>query len=76
MEEVHILDQGGDIWRKRREPASKQVSGPVDGSYEQVILFQQDAFKAALCNLVILDRIKFSKITSGRFAALINIANS
>jgi hAT family C-terminal dimerisation region len=76
LEEVHILDQGGDIWRKRRELASTQASGPVDGSYERIIPFQQDAFKAALCKLVILDRIKYKKITSGRFAALINITNS
>jgi len=55
---------------------SVQASGLVGGSYDQVIPFKQDAWKAALCKLVILDRIKYSKIVSRNFANLINIANT
>jgi hypothetical protein len=76
IREVHQLDEGGDTWRIKKEIDSIQASGPVDGNYDRILPFQELAFKAALMALIILDRIKYKKLTSGRFACVINIANS
>jgi hypothetical protein len=71
-----MLDEGGDTWQKRRIDTSAQASGPVNGSYDRIIPFQELAFKAYLLKFAILKKIKFRKLTSGHFVALINVANS
>jgi hypothetical protein len=73
LKEVHMLDEGGDTWRKQRIDTFAQASGPVDGSYDRIILFQELAFKAYLLKFAILKKIKFRKLTSGHFAALIKL---
>ena len=40
LQKCHFLDEGGDIWRIRREGDGVQASGIVDGSYERVIPFR------------------------------------
>jgi hypothetical protein len=51
------------------------ASGTVDRNYKKVIPFRQLEFKAMLLKWVILDNIKHRKVTSGRLAEVIKIAN-
>ncbi len=53
-----------------------QASGPVTGDYTQAIPFRQTEFKAALIRWIILDNIKYQKVSSGYLAELIKIANT
>jgi hypothetical protein len=75
LHDVHILDEGGDIWRIKTEELP-QASGPVAGDYSIVIPFRQAEFKAVLLKFIILDNIKYNKIVSGHLAALIKVANA
>jgi hypothetical protein len=47
----------------------------MDGNYKKVIPFQQLEFKVMLLKWVILNNIKHRKVTSGRLAEVIKIAN-
>jgi hypothetical protein len=69
------LDEGGDIWRVRREGAGIQASGIVDGTYERIIPFRQREFKNAFLEWVILDNVKHRKAASKRLKRVFKIAN-
>jgi hypothetical protein len=71
-----LLDKGGDIWRVRKNNTGAQASGPVKGDYSRVIPFRQIEFKAKLLKWIILDNVKYRKVTSGRLADVFNIANA
>jgi hypothetical protein len=75
VQKCHFLDEGGDIWRIRREEDGVQASGVVDGSYERVIPFRQQEFKNAFLEWVILDNVKHRKAASKRLKRAFKIAN-
>lgn len=76
MQEVHMLDAGGDIWRlKSTEQARAQPSGVVGGSYSEVIPFRQQEFINAFLEWIICDTVKHRKATSKRLKRCFKIAN-
>ncbi len=75
LREVHFLDAGGDIWRKRLGVENAQASGPVNGSYEYIIPFRQQEFVNAFLEWMIMDNVKFRKASSVRLRRAFKIAN-
>lgn len=76
LREIHFLDKGGDIWRKRLENANAQALGPVDRSYKRVIPFCQQEFTNAFLEWMIIDNIKLRKASSIRLKRAFKIANT
>jgi hypothetical protein len=75
LQNVHQLDQGGDIWRKRSARTAPQVSSFTEGSYERIIPFRQLEFKNAFLEWIIMDDVKLRKAASKRLRRAFRIAN-
>jgi hypothetical protein len=75
MREVHFLDEGGDTWRVQSQRVGGQTSGPIDGSYDRIMLFRQQEFVNSFIEWVIMDNVKIRKAISKRLKRAFKIAN-